>query len=254
MNVFLRARTEPMIIAHRGASADAPENTMAAFREAVRQKADAIEMDVQLTADNELVIMHDPTLGRTTDGHGLVHQKTLQAIKSLDAGKKFSKKFTNEPIPTLDEVLDSFGKQTNYVIELKFYRFTVGSLAKQVLEAVESRHLLEHVLFLSFDPRLLKAVKKLNAKAKTCWAFIPILDWRPSARSAARFDALAIASRHANADYTDRLHQLGKPVNLWTGSKENYATEISAKTEFITTNHPARLREALNEARANKEA
>lgn len=245
MNAFFRKHSEPMIIAHRGASADAPENTLAAFREAIRQKADAIELDVQLSRDNKLIVMHDPWLNRTTDGRGLVYQKTLNEIKSLDAGIKFSQSYRGQRVPTLDEVLETFGKKTNYVIELKFYRLKTARFARMVYDAVASRGLLDNTMFLSFDYRLLVDIEKNNSAAKTCWAFIPLFGWKPAGWMVARFDALAIASRRASRSYTNRLHKLGKPVNLWTGSKENYSTEINSRSDFITTNHPAELRRAL---------
>lgn len=236
-----------MIIAHRGASADAPENTLSAFREAIRQKADAIELDVQLSRDNKLVVIHDPWLNRTTNGRGLVRQKTLKEIKTLDAGVKFAKKHGGQRIPTLDEVLETFGKTTNYVIELKFYHLKTANFARMVYDAVASRGLLEHTMFLSFDHRLLIDIEKNNSAAKTCWAFIPLFGWKPSGWMVARFDALAIASRRASRKYTNRLHALGKPVNLWTGANEDYHTEINSRSDFITTNHPAELRQALTE-------
>ena len=93
------------IIAHRGASAWAPENTMAAFEKAVELGADGIEVDVQLTADRVLVVMHDDTLDRTTNGNGPLSRKTLAQLKDLDAGSWFDPKFAGEQIPTLQEVL-----------------------------------------------------------------------------------------------------------------------------------------------------
>ena len=93
------------IIAHRGASAWAPENTMAAFEKAVELGAEAIEVDVQLTADRVLVVLHDDTLDRTTNGSGPLNRNTLAQLKDLDAGSWFDSKFAGEQIPTLKEVL-----------------------------------------------------------------------------------------------------------------------------------------------------
>lgn len=244
-NFFLKPHKQPIIIAHRGASADAPENTMSAFREAIRQGADAIEFDVQQTRDKKLIIMHDPWLNRTTNGRGLVRSKNYREIQSLDAGSSFSEKFKGERIPTLEEALDTFGTKTNYVIELKFYRLNPGRFARRVYDAVASRKLLDHTLFLSFDPRLLNQIEKNNSAAKTCWAYFPLLGWTPPARLASRFDALAIASRRASQAYTDRLHKLGKPVDLWMGADEDPHQELQSQADFITTNHPRELRAAL---------
>lgn len=246
-NFFLRPHTRPIIIAHRGASGDAPENTLAAFREAIRQKADAIELDVQHTRDRKLVILHDPWLQRATNGRGLVGSKTLAEIKQLDAGSSFSSKFAGEPVPTLEEVLDKFGTTTHYIIELKFYQMSPNKLVNQAFEAVAKRKLLDYVLFLSFDSRILTQLKQLNPRAATAWAFFPVFGWMPSRRRADRYDVLAIALKSANPRYIDRLKALDKPVSLWMGSHEDYDREIGAEADYLTTNHPDELREALEQ-------
>jgi glycerophosphoryl diester phosphodiesterase len=241
-----------MIIAHRGASADAPQNTLASFQEAIRQKADAIELDVQLTYDKKLIIMHNPTLNKTTTGSGRVTTKTLQEIKQLDAGIKFSKRFKDEKVPTLEEVFNAFGKQTNYVVELKFYQFFPGNFAQQVYNAVLDHSLINNTLFLSFDPRLLIQIKKINPSVKICWAFIPVFGWRPPKWATNHFDALAIATHKAKKDYIERLQALNKPINIWTGlgKSEDYVAEINTQAEFITTNHPAELRREIKKLEA----
>ena len=247
MNYFFKKHSRPIIIAHRGAQADAPENTLSAFSEALRQGADAIELDVQQTKDKKLVIMHDFTLRRTTGKKGRVDQCTLKQIKSLDAGSWFSQKYKGERVPTLGEVLDTYGTKTNFVIELKFYQPNSRRFARRVYDEVARRKLLDHVLFLSFDPRLLMQIEKNNPAARTCWAFIPIFGWRPPRWLVARFDVLAFASRRASKRYTDKLHKLGKPVDIWVSydSDEDYMNEIKSGAEFITTNHPAKLKSSL---------
>lgn len=99
----------PAIIAHRGASSAAPENTLAAFRRAADEGAAWIECDVKLTADGRPIIFHDDTLDRTTDGGGVVDDYTLDVIGALDAGGWFSPEFRGEPVPTLEEMLDPAG-------------------------------------------------------------------------------------------------------------------------------------------------
>ena len=109
----------PLNIAHRGASAYAPGNTLAAFRLALEMGADGFELDVMLSADGHLVVIHDDTVDRTTDGRGPVRQKTLAELKTLDAGK-FDARFAGERIPTLQEVLDLVaGNRAFVIVELK---------------------------------------------------------------------------------------------------------------------------------------
>ena len=247
MNAFFTSRSEPMIIAHRGASGDAPENTIAAFREAIRQGADAIEFDVQQTRDKKLAVFHDPWLHRTSNGKGLLGSKSLSHIKTLDAGSWHDRKFTDQRIPTLEEVLDTFQDTTNYVIELKFYNLSPGRFPRRVYDAVASRKLLDNTLFLSFDPRLLINIEKNNPAAKTCWAFVPLFGWRPPEWLVSRFDALAVASNRISKQYSNKLYSLGKPVDIYAhaGEEEDFASEVRAGAEFITTNYPKLLRKHL---------
>ncbi|XEC92920.1 glycerophosphodiester phosphodiesterase [Paenibacillus tarimensis] len=108
-----------LVVAHRGASGDAPENTMAAFDLAVSLGSDFIEIDVRMSKDGQLVVIHDETLDRTTNGQGLVNDYTLEELKALDAGSYFDPAKTQESIPTLEEVLERYTGQTGILIELK---------------------------------------------------------------------------------------------------------------------------------------
>src|SRR5512139_1857475 len=120
--MVLESLSQPIIFAHRGASAHAPENTLAAFELALAQQADAIELDVKLSADGRVIVIHDSTVDRTTDGHGKVKDMSLADLKALDAGSFFSSEFAGEKIPTLDEVFEAVGRRTFINIELKNHR------------------------------------------------------------------------------------------------------------------------------------
>ncbi|MBU0511232.1 MAG: glycerophosphodiester phosphodiesterase, partial [Chloroflexi bacterium] len=111
----------PAIFAHRGASAYAPENTLAAFDLAIRQNADAIELDAKLSADGHVVIIHDQTVDRTTDGTGRVSDLQLAALQELDAGCTYDEAFRHERIPTLGEVFDAVGRKILINVELTNY-------------------------------------------------------------------------------------------------------------------------------------
>src|SRR5512147_1736179 len=112
---------QPIIFAHRGASAHAPENTLAAFELALSQGADAIELDVKLSSDGQVVVIHDPTVDRTTGAKGRVKDMTLADMRTLDAGSFFSQNFVNEKIPTLEEVFETMGKRLFINVELTNY-------------------------------------------------------------------------------------------------------------------------------------
>src|SRR5512140_263558 len=124
----------PVVFAHRGASAHAPENTLASFDLAFAQGADAIELDAQLTADGEIVVFHDATLDRATDGTGRLSQKTLAELRALDAGSSFSPKHRGEKIPLLEEVFDAVGKKLFINVELKNYHAPRNDLVPRVCE------------------------------------------------------------------------------------------------------------------------
>lgn len=107
------------IVAHKGASASAPENTLAAFEMAIEMGTDMIELDVRNTKDEQIVVFHDETLDRTTNGSGFVHDYTLEEIRQFDAGSWFDPKYSSEHIPTLQEVLDSIHGRCKVIIEIK---------------------------------------------------------------------------------------------------------------------------------------
>lgn len=146
--------TSPSIIAHRGASAHAPENTLAAFRKAMELDADGIELDVHLSVDGEIVVIHDADLSRTTNGQGKVHQTPLAQLRQLDAG--------GEPVPLLEEVLQLLDDRTLLNIELKG---TDTQLPHKVIQLVANHHKENQIIYSSFNPFLLKQINKISPQA-----------------------------------------------------------------------------------------
>lgn len=151
----------PAIFAHRGSSAHAPENTLAAFQLAVRQGADAIELDAKLSADGHVVVIHDHTVDRTTDGSGSVRELPLAALQDLDAGSHFDIAFQGEKIPTLEEVFETIGKDIYINVELTNYTSRTDDLPQKVAALVKQFGLTERVLFSSFDLFVLFRVKRI---------------------------------------------------------------------------------------------
>jgi glycerophosphoryl diester phosphodiesterase len=151
----------PAIFAHRGSSAHAPENTLAAFQLALRQGADGIEMDTKLTADGHVVIFHDQTVQRTTEGTGRVKDKTLEELRELDAGSHFDVAFKGEPIPTLEEVFELVGTQIFINIELANYSSPFDRLPEKVAALVKRHGMGPRILFSSFNPVALKRIHRL---------------------------------------------------------------------------------------------
>ncbi len=151
----------PTIFAHRGSSAHAPENTLAAFELALRQGADGIELDAKLSADGQVVVIHDQTVERTTDGSGRVKSLTLAEMRKLDAGSHFDFAFRGECIPTLDEVFKAVGQLTFINVELTNYTSITDDLPVRVAELVKRHKLSRRVLFSSFNPVALLRIHPL---------------------------------------------------------------------------------------------
>lgn len=142
----------PSIIAHRGASAYAPENTLSAFDLAVKQNAHAIELDAKLSSDGHVVVIHDQTVNRTTNGSGRVSDLPLLELKELDAGCNFDVSFCGERIPTLDEVFSNFGDKIYINVELTNYKDPFNDLAYRVIKLIRKYRLSQRVLLSSFNP------------------------------------------------------------------------------------------------------
>ncbi len=142
----------PLIFAHRGASAYAPENTLAAFELALQQKADLIELDAKLTADQRVVVIHDQSVGRTTDGSGRVAALPFSHLRKLNASSRFRDQYPDEKIPTLEEVLEVCGGRIRINIELTNYLTPYDRLADEVMREIENSQLQDQVLVSSFHP------------------------------------------------------------------------------------------------------
>lgn len=156
------ARSETLVIAHRGASSQAPENTLAAFRLAKELGADGVETDVRLTADGQLVLGHDDAIDRTSDGHGLISGMTLEELKTFDFGSWFSEAYAGEKILTLDEFLEAVKELDFRVIdlEMKPVRENGGELVRQLVDAVRRWSLQDRVTVSSFDSGLLMELRE----------------------------------------------------------------------------------------------
>ncbi|HWP81663.1 MAG TPA: glycerophosphodiester phosphodiesterase family protein [Bacteroidota bacterium] len=160
------AGSPPYVIAHRGISGKAPENTVAAIRLAVETPGiDMIELDVRLSKEEEVIVLHDRTLQRTTTGNGRARTYTVEELKRFDAGSWFHPKFNAERIPTLLEVLQVVNKRRWINIEIKsdmFFREPRGLIERKVLDVVERSEYRSHVLISSFHHELLVTLRQMD--------------------------------------------------------------------------------------------
>lgn len=147
--------------AHRGASHDAPENTLAAFQLAAQQGADGIELDVTLSTDGEVVVIHNDTVDATTDGSGAVSALPLAALKELDAGAWFGPGFAGERIPTLAEVLEAVGDRLLINVELKGLSHRADGLEARVAALIARHNLAARVIVSAFNPLRLRRMRRI---------------------------------------------------------------------------------------------
>ena len=156
------------IIAHRGASSKLPENTMTAYKQALKDGADGIELDIHLSKEKVPVVIHDETVDRTTDGYGFIKEYSVSDLKKLSAGKWKGWKYRKAEIPTLEEVLEWI-KTTHLdlVIELKNNLFPYKGMEKIALDLIEKHGMMNRTIFSSFNHDSLITLKKLNSNAET---------------------------------------------------------------------------------------
>ena len=207
----------------------APENTLAAFRAAIAAGADMIELDVHLTRDNEVVVIHDDTLERTTNGKGNVAEKTLAELKSLDAGSWFNPRFAGERIPTLAEVLEIARGRILVNIELKKgknFPYTMEELADRTLAVVEKAGMTDQVLFSSFDPAAVNRIREKNPRLPI--ALIVDKPWeKPEDPGAGtRYPTLNCRTTVLNEENIRRAHAGGIQVHVWTVNTQEAMDEV----------------------------
>jgi glycerophosphoryl diester phosphodiesterase len=240
-------------IAHRGASGTFPENTLSAFRAAIDAGADMCELDVQLTRDGSVVVIHDDTVDRTTDGKGKVAELTLEEIKRLDAGAKFkggARNLTPNPfpsgkgdrsverVPTLDEVFDVFGGKCGLNIELK-----AGGLEAQVAHIMQARNAMSDSIVSSFDWEYLKKIQQLHFNIRVgLLAEEKPIDLMMSA-VAMRAHAINPRWDMVTADLCKAAHERGLKVYTWTVDADARMRALAeCGVDGIMTNYPERLR------------
>ncbi len=251
-SLYKNKNTDFIIIAHRGASAYGPENTMAAFEGAVELKADMIELDVSLSKDGVPVVIHDAELKRTTDGEGLASDYTLKELKKLDAGAWFGSSFGGQRIPALEQVLEFSAGKIALNIEIKTEAVSdkmEGGMEEKCLRLVRNYGMLEHVLFSSFNYRAVSRIKEMDPAVPAALVYER---WQSGLKLPSRL----IAEYHADAfncsyrQLTDkRLFDLTSndiPVFVYTVDQPARMEELIKKgVNGIFTNKPDVLRDVL---------
>jgi glycerophosphoryl diester phosphodiesterase len=213
----------PAVIAHRGDKKNAPENTLAAFKLAAEKGADAIELDVQLSADGKVIVFHDPVVDRTTNGTGRVSTFSLDALRTLDAGSWFSEQFHGEKVPTLGEVFETVGKSLYLNIELKNYATPNDNLVAKVVESVKRHGMQDRTLFSSFLPHNLRKARLLLPEVPRGLLTIRGTWGRWGRAFGWRGDYFALHPNiiDVHSGLIERVHAKGKRANVWTVTTED---------------------------------
>lgn len=224
--VSIISRKPFAIVAHRGASAYEPENTLRAFRRAIDMDVDMVEADVRLSKDGVPVVIHDEKLDRTTGVHGYVRDYTIDELRKLDAG-------LGEKIPLLSEVLELVRGRVGFILEVKEVEASIPSL-----NLVEEMDMIDQVLFASFHLDALETIVDTGGRVYLCLIYSKPGRYLIEARD---IGCIAVAPHYRllSEEIVDLAHRLGLKVNVWTiDDVETASRVVGMGVDAITTNKP----------------
>ena len=233
------------VFAHRGASGTHPENTAAAFAEALRLGVEAIEFDVRLTADRKMVVIHDATVDRTSDGHGEVRHLTLAEMAELDAGAWFEARFAGERFMTFEAVLDLLVDEVRLNIHVKVDDRDRDILAPMVARELVRRDLI-HRAFIAADQLALALVRRVDARLAIC--NLSVEPQRNYIRRSRALECRILQPRNAITDaaLVTQAHDVGMEVNpFYADDEEEMERLIGCGVDGILTNEPAKLQAVI---------
>lgn len=242
------ADIDVLVFGHRGASAYAPMNTIHAFELAAEQGADAIELDVHLTKDGELIIVHDFTIDHTTDSKGIVTEKTLAELKSLDAGSWFDEKFAGTRLPTLDEVFEAVGDKLYINVEIKTLSQDGDGTEEAVATCIKKHNMSERVIVSSFNPLVLKRFRPIAPDIPIGYLLHPMSPNKEPHKilPPTEYEALHFFHEMVNDEQMAFAQQHNLIVNCWTVNETDIALNLkSAGVRGVMTDYPDLMVEAL---------
>jgi glycerophosphoryl diester phosphodiesterase len=246
-----RATARPLIVAHRGSSGSAPENTLAAFKLAIAEGAQMIELDVRMTRDFFLVVLHDQDIKRTTNGEGKVWDFSLQELRAFDAGLWFGSKFKGERIPTLRQVMEMLPPRVELNIEMKTDGEPRARLALEeaCILAIMEKKLEQRTIVSSFDHAYLKRFHHLFPAIRTGALHVPVRDSMNSPSRLAQTlgtSAFICSKSQVTKKIVDDAHAHAIPVACYTvNSREDLDRMIDMRVDAVISDYPGRIREML---------
>lgn len=231
------------IMAHRGASHAAPENTLAAFRQAIDDRADWIEIDVQETADGEVVVMHDSDFMKLSSNPLKIWDAQRDDLRDIDIGTWFDPKFADERVPTLAEVLRLCKHKIGVNIELKYYGHD-QNLEQRVVDIVESEGMAEEIMIMSLKPEGVAKIKALRPD----WKCGLLLSVYVGNLQKIRADFLAVNAAFASRSFVERAHKADKQVFVWTvNDAATMSQMMNRNVDGILTDRPKLAQQVLRE-------
>jgi glycerophosphoryl diester phosphodiesterase len=247
------------IIAHRGASYDAPENTLASVNLAWQQNADAVEVDVHLSRDGKLVVTHDANTWRTAGIRRTISGQTVAELKTLDFGRWKDRKWAGERISTLEEVLATVSEGKRLFVEIKCGAECLLAFEKGVRS---SGWRPDQIVAIGFALDMMKTIKRRLPEIEVCWIAAFKRSWRTGRWSpkpetliektkAAGLDGLDLGARGPiNRQFVKQAHEANLKIYVWTVDSPAKATKLlDAGVDGITTNRPEWLRVSMNTRR-----
>jgi glycerophosphoryl diester phosphodiesterase len=242
------------LIAHRGASGHAPENTLVAVRRAMEMRAEMVEVDILLSKDGIPLLLHDPSLDRTTNGSGVVSDYTMDELKLLDAGSWFGDQFAGERIPTVDELLELCKGKMALNLEIKTQAVTdtiEGGIVEKVVELVRRHGMERNVIFSSFDPRAIKHLKTIAPDIAGAILYDNRLyDGKHPVDIVSELgaDAFNCHWRQVRPTLVDSLHEVGVPINVYTVNSDTLMHQmLEMGVNGIFTDFPDVLLQVLRD-------
>ncbi len=241
---------KPLIITgHRGAGGLAPENTLASIQLALDLGVDRIEIDVQQTNDNVIIVLHDRTLRRTTNGFGFVKNMNYKDLLAFSAGIKFNKVYEDEKIPTLEQVIDLINGRVELVIETKYSYLYYPNIERHILNIIKNKNAFGWCKIISFNDRALFRINKLNKQIRTGKLFVgkhaklPLsydvtINFKPLGRYDF-VDEIIVQHKYATQALIDEVHKFGKELHVWTvNDPETIEKLIERGVDGIISDYP----------------
>lgn len=239
----IRLEDNTLITAHRGASAVAPENTLAAIRAAIADRADFAEIDVQESADGEVVVMHDSDFKKTAGSELKIWDATREDLDRLDIGSWFAADFRDERVPSLEDVLTECKGRIKVNIELKYYGHD-QQLESRVVQLVESHDMQSEIVIMSLNPAAVAKVRELRPS----WTVGLLTPVAIGDLTRVDVDFLAVSAGMASNRFIDEAQRNGKQVHVWTvNDPVTMSTMIGRGADHLITDKPALARSVLQQ-------